>query len=258
MAVCWASTPDRTPILIRGFDSRCPLQIKGKVMAKKVYHIPLQQSQHFIKANKAELNSLCTNKKYLEYTKLLGKSYYQLQIEKFMFFFKINKDITHALNTLEYFNGAKFLDEIFVHLNFSQFNLEKNNVINKDFFYGFCYILTQKNTTLFELLMQKLFLHYHTTFNNTSNINIDYKDMALSIVKSKTITLKESFGEDEKGSFFKILLDGEVVIDEKGKLIKTLRKKVYKNLFYYLIDLDDAISLERDKAYNRVQGLKEM
>ena len=201
-------------------------------MAKKVYHIPLQQTLEFIKANKAELKYMLNNTKLLEYNKLLGKSYYCLEIEKFINFFKIDKDPTFRLKTLEYFNSIKFLEEIYKLLNFSN---------QKDFFYSFCYVLNKKIPKLFELFMQKVFLHYHTAFNKNSNITIDYKEMALTLIKSKNITIKESFGENEENSFFKILLDDKIVIDERGKLIKTLRKKAYKNLFYYLLDFEDEI-----------------
>ena len=227
-------------------------------MAKKVYHIPLQQTLQFIKKNKAELNNLTTDKKLLEYSKLLGKSHYHLEIERFIHFFKIEKDITHSLNTIEYFNSAKFIDEIFNLLTFSQFDLDKSEINYKDFFYGVCYIFSKNNSKLFELFMQKIFLHFHTTFNPNSNIKIDYKDMSITLIKSKKYTLKESFGEDKNGSYFKILLDEKIVIDERGKLIKTLRKKVYKKLFYYLIDLDDEIILAKEEAYERVQSLKDM
>jgi len=227
-------------------------------MAKKVYHIPLQKALQFIKANKTEINRLTTDTRYLEYAKQLGKCYYYLQIEEFIKFFKIDKDLTHSLKTMEYFNSAKFFEEISALINISQFDLEKTKTNTKDFFYGLFYIFNKTDNQLFELFIHKIFLHHHTAFNSSSNINIDYKDMSHTIAKSKNLTLKESFGEDEKDSFFKILLDDKVTIDEKGKLIKTLRKKAYKNLFYYLIDLEDKVSLDREEAYNRVQDLKDM
>jgi len=175
-----------------------------------------------------------------------------LQIEKFI------KNLISSLKTIEYFNSIKFFDEITLLLNFTQFDLEKNNIDKKDFFYSLFYVLNKNCNEVFEFFIHKIFLHFHTTFNNSSNINIDFKEMAQALAKSKNITLKESFGESENNSFFKILLDDKVAIDEKGKLIKTLRKKAYKNLFYYLIDLDDKVSFEREEAYHRVQYLKEM
>ncbi len=225
-------------------------------MAKKVYHLPLQQTLSFIKTNKAELKRLLSDTKQLEYKRLLGKSYYYLEIEEFVRFFKVDKDISNTLKSMEYFNGTKFFDEIYTLLNFSQFDFK--NTPQKDFFYAFCYIFIKNNPKLFNLFTQKIFLHFHTTFNNTSNINIDYKELALTLIKSKKTDLKESFGETEKESFFKILLDDKIVIDERGKLIKTLRKKAYRTLFFYLLDLEDSINLQKDEAFYKIQNLRDM
>ena len=203
-------------------------------MSKKFYHIPLQQTLEFIKTNKTDINELSQDRKNLEYSKLLGKSYYILEIEEFISFFKIDKDLRYALNTMEYFNSKGFLDEIHKSLSFSQFSIEESK--QKDFFYAFCKILYQKNNSLFKLFMQKMFLHYHTAFNNTSDTNIDHKEIVLALVKIRDIDTKESFGEDNNGSYFKILLDDKMVVQKRGRLIKTLRKKAYRELFFYLID----------------------
>ncbi len=227
-------------------------------MAKHIYHIPLQNTLHFIKNNKTQLKHLTTDKKQLEYYKLLGKSYYYLQIEEFIAFFKIDKDLSYALNTIEYFNSVIFLDEVFKSLNFTQFNLEEGNVNPKDFFYAFCYLYFQNSAEDFNLFMQKTFLHYHTAFNKNSNININHKEMCHTLAKSKNMVLKESFGEDDTKSFFKIFLDDKIIINENGRLIKTLRKKAYKKLFYYLIDLEENISSARDEAYDEMQALSSL
>lgn len=208
-------------------------------MAKHFYHIPLHNALGFIKAHKSQLNQLTQNKKQLEYNKLLGKSYYLLQLETFVSFFKIDKDLDYALKTMEYFNSVLFLDTLSKSMNFSQFKLLENQVQNKDFFYAFCYLYAQQSPEAFVHFMQKTFIHYHTAFNQNTTTKIDHKEMCQTLLKSKKMTVKESFGENEKGSFFKILMDDKVIISEKGKVIKTLRKKVYKNLFYYLLDLDE-------------------
>jgi hypothetical protein len=77
-------------------------------MAKKVYHIPLQQALDFTKTNKSTLTKLTNNPKNLEYSKLLGRSYYTLEIEKFIRFFKIDKDVNYALSSIEYFHSNIF------------------------------------------------------------------------------------------------------------------------------------------------------
>ena len=113
------------PIQLRGFDSRHPLQKRLKI-AKHILHIPIKKAQLFIKNQKREFNSILKEKKYIEYYKILGKGYYTIEIEKFIKFFKIDKDITYALKNIEYFNSKFFIKEIAKILNFSQFkHLEK-------------------------------------------------------------------------------------------------------------------------------------
>ena len=117
--------------------------------------------------------------------------------------------------------------------------LEVNKVQSKNFFYAFCHLYAKSDSEGFALFMQKTFLHYYTAFNAESNIYIDHKEMCHTLAKSKKVTIKESFGEETERSFFKILLDKRVIVDERGKRIKTLRKKAYRKLFYYLIELGE-------------------
>ena len=91
--------------------------------------------------------------------------------------------------------------------------------------------------------MHNMFLHYHTAFNNTSTFNIDYKEMALALLKAKSMDTKESFGEDTNGSYFTISLNNKIVVQKRGRVIKTLRKKAYRELFFYLIDGSDQNSI---------------
>ena len=202
-------------------------------MAKKLYHIPLQQALRFITNNKSTLIKLTNNPQYLEYSKLLGKSYYTLEIDVFITFFKIDKELNYALSTIEYFHSKVFIDEVSKLLNFSQFDLADKQ---KDFFYAFCLLFTQQDKEAFSLFVQKLFLHYHTAFNNNSNIEIDYQEMSHALLKSQQKTYKESFGEEKEMAFFKIFVDDKIYIEEKGKRIKTLRKKAYKRFFFLLIE----------------------
>jgi len=204
-------------------------------MAKKIYSIPLQKTRLFIKTNKSELKKPLSDAKKLELFKLLGKSHYILAIEEFINFFKIDKDTKNALKTIEYFNSKIFIDEVATLLNFSQFDLEREKIHKKDFFYTFAYLLHKKDRELFNHLFEKLFIHFHTSLQNNSDIRIDFKDMAIFMAKNQKIEFKESFGEDDKEAYFKILINDNTVIQERGKLIKTLRKKAYKRFFFYLV-----------------------
>lgn len=227
-------------------------------MAKKIYHIPLDITRVFIKENKSILNKLLNDKQYLEYTKRFGKSYYDKHIEEFIIFFKIDKNITYALKTINYLSSNSFFDDIFELLNFSQFDFKSSNISQRDFFYGFCCIMTKEDEELFEYLLHKLFIHFHATLNNDTNINIDFKDMAKDLANTKKMKLKESFGEDELGGYFKININDKVFVNLKGKSIKTLRKKAYKKLFYYLLDFseDDSNMEEKYIAYELTQEMK--
>jgi len=207
-------------------------------MAKHFYHIPLQKSLAFIKTHKSELTALCTDTKRLAYYKQLGKSHYTLQIEAFITFFKIDKEMDYALKTMEYFHSTPFIDEMHTILNFSQFPLQANRIETKDLFYAFCYLYARDDAETFEHFMQKSYLHYHTAFHADSNIHIDHQEMCHTLAKSKKVTLKESFGEEGEKAYFKLFVSGKFTVEERGKRIKTLRKKAYKRLFYHLIDLD--------------------
>jgi len=204
-------------------------------MAKHFYHIPLQKTLSFIKTHKSTLRTLATDKRRLDYQKQLGKSYYMLEIEIFIDFFKIDKDLDYALKTIEYFNARVFMTEIDKILNFSQFELLTKNIDTKEFFYAFCYLYAKEDTEDFSLFIQKTFLHYHTAFNSNSNIHIDFQELSQTLAKSKNITIKESFGEEKENAFFRIWIEDKIEIEEQGKRIKTLRKKAYKRLFYYLM-----------------------
>ncbi len=207
-------------------------------MAQKIYHLPLQQTNIFIKKYKDAISKLTQDKNFLEFNKLLGKAYYITELDEFINFFKISKDTKYALSTIEYFNSIKFIDIVNTHLSFEQFELEKYNINHKDFFYAFCNILRKYNIKLFRHLLEKLFLYYHKSFNNTTNINVDFKNISLDMAKQKNLKVKESFGEEGSGSYFKITVDDKIIIDEKGKLIKTLRKKAYKIFFDFVLDFE--------------------
>jgi hypothetical protein len=205
-------------------------------MAKKIYHIPLQKIRIFISDKKSALHKLLKEKQTMEYYKCLGKMRYDEQIESFLSFFKIDKSIPYALKTMDYFNSHLFMDELSLQLNFAQFDFEGERVSRRDFFYGLSHLLYTKDKALFEQFLQQLFLHYHTSFNKQSNITIDYKEISQTLIKAKKQSIKESFGEDEKGAFFKLLIDGVEQINLRGKSIKSLRKEAYKQLLRELLE----------------------
>lgn len=196
-------------------------------MAKHIYHIPLKDIKNLILINSSKINEVLNNKQVFEYRKSFGKSYYMLEIEKFIEFFKINKDYEYALKTIKYFTSENFMKEIYKLLNLDDLNIAINL---RDYFYCLIFILKKEDIELFHKFFHKVFLHFHSSLNNSSKINIDFIDLAKTLAKNRKIKLKESFGEDENESYFKIYCDDILKIDFRGKSIKSLRKKAYKRL----------------------------
>lgn len=229
-------------------------------MAKHFYNIPFNKTLLFIKENKVTFNRYIKNIKELEYYSILGKSYYQIEIEEFINFFKIDKDINYALDTISFFNSILFLKEISQKLNFEQFKLEENSIDLKKMFYCFSFLYIEQEPDLSKKLFQQMFLYYHSSFNKNTKINIDYQEMALFIAKNKKVDIGNSFGEkNENESYFTIMTNNQHFITLYGKKIKTLRKKAYKKLFYYLIDIDETkLSDEQIEAIDNLYMLKSL
>jgi len=199
-------------------------------MAKKLYSVGLEKSLKDLENIKSELNRLTKENQYLELHQLRGKAYYFLEIEKFINFFKIDKDTTYTLKTIEYFNAKIFIQIVAKHFNFTQYKIKEENL--KPFFYAFCSLFERFDSESFSNLFFKLFLHYHSQVNNSSNIEIDFKDICQLLAKNRDLTIKESYKEVENRVVFNLLLNKKVALSLKGKSIKTLRKKAYKKLFF--------------------------
>ena len=69
-------------------------------------------------------------------------------------------------------------------------------------------------------------MHYHTS--QTPSTKTDPQTLATELAKSNKISLKESFGEEEGEAYFRIVVDGVVVVEKRGKSIKRLKKEAYK------------------------------
>ncbi len=131
---------------------------------------------------------------------------------------------------MEFFNSNIFFKKLYEHLNFSAFLKPTDDI--KAFSYGFVAIFFAIDKELCKKLFQKLFLHYQSSVNNPSNIEINFKDIVTTLAKLRKQNIKESFGEDKnKKAFFKLYVDEKLEVSLSGKSIKTIRKKAYKALF---------------------------
>lgn len=160
------------------------------------------------------------NSKKLEYGKRFGKAYYVLEIERFICFLKIDKNLDYALKLITYFESEVFIKELLTLMALEDFCEAK-----REHFYLFLHYLEEYDSKLFSSFLQQSFMHYHTTQTPTSKT--DAQTLATTLAKDKKINFSESFGEENGEAYFKIVVDDEVVVERKGKSIKKLRKLVY-------------------------------
>ena len=86
-------------------------------------------------------------------------------------------------------------------------------------------------TMRFYSYLRNKFLFAHRSINTT------YKALVEGLLKSDfTRLVKESFGEAPEGAYFKLLFKKQLVYEETGNSIKTMRKKGYKELLFTIID----------------------
>jgi len=192
-------------------------------MAKKLYHLPLQQIKNFEASNKSAICSLVSDNKKLEYYKRIGKSYYILAIQNSILILNIQKDINYALKLLNFFESQKFVEELMELVELKSICKAK-----REYLYILLYLLKRDKEELFDNFLHQLFMHYSLSLRDTPKQ--DAKTIAKELAKLKNITLKESFRDDKAKTYFRLLLDGKVVIEKEGKFIKKLRKEAYREL----------------------------
>ena len=227
-------------------------------MAKHHYAIPLHKAHAFIKTSRTKLNTLSANAAKRELYATFGKASFTMEIEAFITFFKIDRDVTHANRIVHHLNSAAFIGELAKRLGFESFVREGSGEL-KPFFYAFCYLFARYEADDFHHVMQKSFLHVSSAFNKSTPVTIDYEQMAHALAQSKKLEIANSFGEAENGSFFTIRLNGREIVSLQGKKIKTLRKKGYKQLFYHLLELDEAtLDTKEAEAIEQLYMLKDV
>ena len=213
-------------------------------MAKKLYSVALRFVQIFIRNNKVEIANIIKNRQKYEYAKVLGRSHYEIYIQRFIEEFKIDKDIDYALKVLNHYKSYKFIYKLYQLLNLDRFEEEKDDENakkdhRKSIFFTFVYYLNSMHDHTKEDLENRLFKHYFLhmlALDKSNNIELNFKNLSFSLIKGIEITINESFSVVDEKAVFKLLLNKNVHIELSGNSIKTLRKRAYKQLFYDLID----------------------
>ena len=228
-------------------------------MSKKLYQVGFHRIKHFISKHKDLINRYIKNSDKHELSKIFGKAYYEIAIKDFFTEFKINKNPKYALQVLNIFKSVQFIQEIYIQLGLEMFEDELyvqtlNETSLKDYqksiFFSFVYFIYIDTNSQKEDIRLKLFshyfLHYVSTINTKTDTNLNYKDMTATYIKGKNIEIKESYkiDKDDKNVNFKILVDKKVHISLDGLSIKTLRKKAYKEIFFYLLDNQEEQKIE--------------
>jgi len=127
-------------------------------MAKKLYHLPLKRIKTFITQHKSTLRLEIKNNKKLEYAKRFGKASYLLEIEKFICFLKIDKNLDRALKLIRYFESEAFIKEIS-----ELINLEDLCEGKREHLYLVLHYLKERDSELFSIFLHQCFMHFYTS-----------------------------------------------------------------------------------------------
>jgi len=217
-------------------------------MAKKLYSTGIRYVQQFITEHKSHINALLQNPLSFEYSKIFGRSHYEIKIQEFIEAFKIDKDLDYAVSVLNNYKSYTFIYELYRRLNLERFETPKvaqmplhaQKDMHKSIFYTFVFYVQSLPDPLHEEIHKRLFrfyfLHMLMMVHRKSNLVLDYQKLCQGLLKQKQLNVKESFHTQEDKAVFKLFLSGRELLQMEGKSLKTLRKKAYKKLFYDLLD----------------------
>jgi hypothetical protein len=210
-------------------------------MAKKFYSIGFEKIKTFVLKNKKQFRENLSSEALFHINAIFGKAYYDKAILDFFKSHAIFKDTKRTMDIYAHLHSSNFIKNTSSYCGFDSLLTtdEKSKYTNdedlKNFFYGVVFIFFEKLYDDISLsLFERNFFHFVATLNQKSDIKLNYEAMTKAFLKPKIP--KESFGEDDNGAFFKIIVDSQELISLSGASIKTMRKKGYKMLFKILIE----------------------
>lgn len=115
---------------------------------------------------------------------------------------------------------------------------EKGNISKAVFYVLVALVEEDNNQKVMDCLTMRFYSYLLNKFLfSHRSITINYKAMVEGLLKSDFPKLvKESFGENTEGAYFKLHFKKQLVYEEAGHSIKTMRKKGYKELLFHIID----------------------
>jgi len=225
-------------------------------MGRKLKFVGFDKINKYIDEKEDIIIQTFKNPVKFEYSRTFGKAIYHLKIKQFIEQFRLNKNISYALKTFNLLSTYECINEFIERTKLKNLiehtqdqSTYKNQALNK--FYSFVSILTEDNSNfskeIQERIFQKYFLHYYLWVRADKGREINYQDMVKYLLKGKIADVKEQYKQLEDKVIFNLIFNGELITSLEGKSIKTLRKKAYKKLFFYILENQDVLYSVRIK-----------
>ncbi|WP_457639909.1 hypothetical protein [Persephonella sp.] len=214
-------------------------------MGKKLYFTGFKKIDRYLEEKEEEFLKLLKNKADFEYSRTFGKAIFYMKIKNFIDSFHLQKDKHFALKVFNILSSYECINELFKRTKLKDFlkNIElsldeKAKTLN--LFYSFAYFLDTDSSPFAKDIQERIFiryfLHFYMFARKDSGRNINYQDMIKNLLKGKIADIREVIRNNQDGIEFILLFNGEEIFKENGKSIKTLRKKAYKKLLFYILE----------------------
>ncbi|WP_457624687.1 hypothetical protein [Persephonella sp.] len=221
-------------------------------MGRKLRFIGVEKINKYISEKEEIIQEILNNPTYFEYAKTFGKAAFYLKIKEFIERFKLDKNKSYGLKVFNVLSSFECINELFKRTYFQKLikgNYEKSNVMST--FYVFVYLMNKelqeksgnfhKSRDIDERLFVRYFLHFYLSTRPDGGRNVNYQDMVKYLLKGKIADIRERVLNLNGSTNYILIFNGKEVFNETGRSIKTLRKKGYKKLFYYILDNQDVL-----------------
>jgi len=216
-------------------------------MAKKLYFTGFKRINQYLEEKEEEFTKLLKSRADFEYSRTFGKAIFYLKIQQFLKRFHIEKDKSHALKVFNILSSYECINELLKRTLLKDFLKEINissdeKVKTLNLFYSFVYFLeNDSSNSIFakdtqERIFTRYFLHFYMFARKDKGRNINYQDIVKYLLKGKIADIKEIVKRSSEHVEFTLIFNEKEIFKENGKSIKSLRKKAYKKLLFYILE----------------------